>query len=315
MRKRRWTVMVVPHDNEATRSWTLSESNVRSLRSAAAVVALFGMVGLGAVVTPLGRVGVAIAAGTDPRMAVASAGDPAVEQLRLQLAALQDTLASIGRREEQLRLIAGLPTKDSAPEFAAVGVGAPALASAQAQPVNGTRPFSRLGMASSDLDGMIRVANALSASFAEINDTVASHVKRMESTPSIMPTTGWLTSHFTRSRFHPVLHVSRPHEGIDVSAPMGSPIVAPANGVVRRVARETGYGNVLEIDHGNGIVTKYAHTSRIFVRQGQRVTRGEKVAAVGNSGLSTGPHLHYEIHVNGRVVDPLTYVLPGAIPD
>ena len=306
--------MVVPHDNEATRSWTLTESNVRSLRSAAAVVALFGMVGLGAIVTPLGRVGVAIAAGTDPKAAMASAGDPAVEQLRTQLAALQDTLASIGRREEQLRLIAGLPPKDSAPEFAAVGVGAPALASMQPG-LPGARPISRLGLAGSDVDGMIRVANALSASFAEISDTISSHVKRMENTPSIMPTTGWLTSHFSRSRFHPVLHISRPHEGIDVSAPMGSPIVAPANGVIKRVARETGYGNVLEIDHGNGIVTKYAHTSRIFVRHGQRVSRGETVAAVGNSGLSTGPHLHYEIHVNGRVVDPLTYVLPGAIPD
>ena len=97
---------------------------------------------------------------------------------------------------------------------------------------------------------------------------------------------------------------------------MGSPIVAPAAGRVKRVAKERGYGNVLEIDHGNGIVTKYAHTSKILVKRGEKVTRGQVVAKVGNSGLSSGPHLHYEIHVNGRVVDPLTYVLPeGAIPD
>jgi murein DD-endopeptidase MepM/ murein hydrolase activator NlpD len=73
---------------------------------------------------------------------------------------------------------------------------------------------------------------------------------------------------------------------------------------------------VLEVNHGDGIVTKYAHCSRILVKQGQRVSRGELIAAVGNSGLSTGPHLHYEIHVDGKVVDPLTYVLPGdAIPE
>ena len=166
-----------------------------------------------------------------------------------------------------------------------------------------------------DVDGLIRHANVLAASFAEITDTVSRHVARLENTPSIMPTAGWLTSHFSRSRFHPLLHISRPHEGIDVSAPMGAPIVAPAAGVVMRVARENGYGNVLEIDHGNGIVTKYAHCSRIMVRTGQRVTRGQTVAAVGNTGLSTGPHLHYEIHKDGRVVDPLTYVMPGAIPD
>jgi murein DD-endopeptidase MepM/ murein hydrolase activator NlpD len=130
-----------------------------------------------------------------------------------------------------------------------------------------------------------------------------------------MPTAGWLTSQFTRSRKHPILHVSRPHEGIDVTAPMGAPIIAPASGVVTKARRESGYGNVVEIDHGNGIMTLYAHASRIDVRQGERVTRGQRIAAVGNTGLATGPHLHYEIHVNGKVVDPLTYVLADAIPD
>ena len=85
--------------------------------------------------------------------------------------------------------------------------------------------------------------------------------------------------------------------------------------MVVRVGREAGYGLMLEIDHGNGIKTMYAHCSRVMVRRGQRVKRGQEVAAVGNSGLSTGPHLHYEIHINGKVVDPLTYVMPDAIPD
>ena len=71
-----------------------------------------------------------------------------------------------------------------------------------------------------------------------------------------------------------------------------------------------GYGNTVSIDHGYGIVTKFAHTSKILVREGQRVSRGQRIALVGNSGLATGPHLHYEVHVNGRPVDPLRYVLP-----
>jgi murein DD-endopeptidase MepM/ murein hydrolase activator NlpD len=137
----------------------------------------------------------------------------------------------------------------------------------------------------------------------------------MASTPSIMPTTGWLSSHFSRKRLHPLLHIARPHEGVDIAGPMGAPIVAPAAGIVTRVGKETGYGLVMEIDHGNGIVTKYAHTSKVVVKVGQRVTRGQVIANIGSSGLSTAPHLHYEIHVNGKVVDPLTYVLPGAIPD
>jgi murein DD-endopeptidase MepM/ murein hydrolase activator NlpD len=130
-----------------------------------------------------------------------------------------------------------------------------------------------------------------------------------------MPTTGWLTSHFTESRFHPILHLNRPHEGIDVSAPMGAPIVAPARGRVQNVGYEAGYGNTFEIDHGNGIVTRFAHCSRILVRNGQVVSRGQVIAAVGNTGLTVGPHLHYEVHVNGKPVDPLRYVLPDKIAD
>jgi murein DD-endopeptidase MepM/ murein hydrolase activator NlpD len=169
--------------------------------------------------------------------------------------------------------------------------------------------------ARTDLDGLIRQANILSASFAEVTDTLARNNQRLASTPSIMPTAGWLSSQFSMHRFHPILHISRPHEGIDVSAPMGAPVVAPASGVVITVTQQRGYGLVLEINHGNGIITKYAHLSRVNVKQGQRVTRGQQIANVGNSGLSTGPHLHYEIHLNGRVVDPTTFVLPGAIPD
>ncbi len=76
---------------------------------------------------------------------------------------------------------------------------------------------------------------------------------------------------------------------------------------------ESGYGNTITIDHGFGIVTKFAHASKILVRTGQRVSRGQRIALVGNTGLATGPHLHYEVHVNGRPVNPLKYVLPDHV--
>jgi murein DD-endopeptidase MepM/ murein hydrolase activator NlpD len=131
-----------------------------------------------------------------------------------------------------------------------------------------------------------------------------------------MPTQGWLSSAFSAMRVHPILHMARPHEGIDISAPMGSPIEAPAAGVVTDAGWETGYGNTITIDHGFGIVTKFAHASKLLVKNGQRVSRGQRIALVGNSGLATGPHLHYEVHVNGRPVNPLKYVLPeGVVTD
>jgi murein DD-endopeptidase MepM/ murein hydrolase activator NlpD len=128
-----------------------------------------------------------------------------------------------------------------------------------------------------------------------------------------MPTQGWLSSAFSSMRAHPILHIARPHEGIDVTAPMGSPIEAPAAGTVTDAGWETGYGNMVTIDHGFGIVTKFAHASKLLVRTGQRVSRGQRIALVGNSGLATGPHLHYEVRVKGRPVDPLKYVLPDNV--
>jgi murein DD-endopeptidase MepM/ murein hydrolase activator NlpD len=161
-----------------------------------------------------------------------------------------------------------------------------------------------------DLNALIRRANLLASSFKEAAESLAVHSARLAATPSIMPTQGWLTSAFSSMRSHPILHTARPHEGIDVTAPMGTPIEAPAAGTVRDAGWEAGYGNTIVIDHGFGTVTKFAHASKILVREGQRVSRGQRIALVGNTGLATGPHLHYEVHVNGRPVDPLRYVLP-----
>jgi murein DD-endopeptidase MepM/ murein hydrolase activator NlpD len=100
-----------------------------------------------------------------------------------------------------------------------------------------------------------------------------------------------------------------------VTAPLGAPIQSPAAGVVVNAGWETGYGNIIEIDHGFGIRTKFAHCSKLTAKRGQRVARGQVIAEVGSTGLATGPHLHYEVHVNGKPVDPLRYVLPDVVVD
>ena len=287
----------------------MTERGVRIASWAAGVLGLAFLAFGGYVVTQLGTPA-AIAAASENR---ALTGELAYLQSRVK--ELQDTIGAIGKRDEQIRLFAGLPPVES--EVREAGIGGPGSPLLENDPLyQQNRALGRKAFgARVDLDALLRRANVLLASFDEISDTLSRHADRLASTPSIMPTAGWLSSNFSRSRRHPILHISRPHEGIDVTAPMGAPIVAPASGRVVDVGRETGYGLIVEIDHGNGIVTKYAHCSRVLVKKGQKVTRGEVIAAVGNSGLSTGPHLHYEIHINGRVVDPLTYVLPGAIVD
>ncbi|MFL5619331.1 MAG: M23 family metallopeptidase [Gemmatimonadaceae bacterium] len=124
-----------------------------------------------------------------------------------------------------------------------------------------------------------------------------------------LPVIGAIASRFSRSRRHPLLHVLRPHLGVDVAAPRGTQITAPAPGRVTFVGRKFGFGLVVEIEHGNGVLTRYAHCGSALVSEGTRVQRGMPIATVGTSGLTTGPHLHYEVLVNGRQVDPLRYKL------
>lgn len=126
------------------------------------------------------------------------------------------------------------------------------------------------------------------------------------SLPSSWPTHGWVTSEFgdgRGGRGH-----ARMHEGVDIAGPVGTPIVAPGNGIVTYSGYRAGYGRAIIIDHGSKITTLYGHCSAVYVEEGQHVNRGMLIAAVGNTGRSTGPHLHYEIHVGGVPVDPMRYL-------
>jgi murein DD-endopeptidase MepM/ murein hydrolase activator NlpD len=235
-----------------------------------------------------------------------------IGELHGRLVTLADTLTRISQRDARIRVLANLDPID--PQVQAAGIGGPASSEIGLAGLAGVS--RRTADIRVDLGALIRRANLLASSFKEAADSLALHTARLAATPSIMPTQGWLSSAFSSMRSHPILHMARPHEGIDVSAPMGSPIEAPAAGVVTDAGWETGYGNTIIIDHGFGIVTKFAHASKLLVRNGQRVSRGQRIALVGNSGLATGPHLHYEVHVNGRPVNPLKYVLPeGVVTD
>ena len=120
-----------------------------------------------------------------------------------------------------------------------------------------------------------------------------------------LPVVGEITSRFARARRHPLLGVVRRHAGIDIAAPAGTHILAPAAGRVRFSGKKFGYGYTVEIEHGNGVVTRYAHCRSLMVRVGDDVAAGAIIATVGRSGLATAPHLHYEVMVNGRNVNPL----------
>ena len=120
----------------------------------------------------------------------------------------------------------------------------------------------------------------------------------------IRPVPGAITSGFGY-RYHPILHITRLHAGIDFHAPTGTPVHAAASGIIVRAQYMRGYGNTITIAHGSDLSTVYGHLSRIYVRTGERVTQGQTIGASGATGLATGPHLHFEVRVHGRPVNPL----------
>jgi murein DD-endopeptidase MepM/ murein hydrolase activator NlpD len=111
------------------------------------------------------------------------------------------------------------------------------------------------------------------------------------------------------TRIDPYTAERKMHQGMDIATPHGQPIYTPSDGTVVFIGNEGAYGKVLVLDHGYGVKTRYAHLSEIHVRLGDRVERGAKVASVGNTGRSTGPHLHYEVRVNGIPENPRKFIL------
>ena len=130
----------------------------------------------------------------------------------------------------------------------------------------------------------------------------------LKSTPTLLPTRGWVTSYYG-PRQSPTSRRLKMHEGIDIGARPETPIIAPADGVVTNAGQRPGLGNFIQLNHGYGIETIYAHAKTLSVEKGTLVARGDELATVGSTGHSTGPHVHYEVRVNGTPVDPLYFIL------
>ena len=301
--------MLVPHGAGASRAVELSQTVVKTLVGIGSVVALLLLVLGGAALSRGVNVTRSRALERENRLLASE-----IQRLRDRLVGLRDTLNVFTEREQGLRLLAGLSPTDAGVQQA--GIGGPAGQWSERDSLASAGPNGSQALAARvDMDQLTRRANILVRSIGEAYDSLSSHQARYAATPSVMPTKGWLTSAFARERVHPILHLARPHEGIDVSAPMGTEIEAPAAGIVTKVDWVEGYGNMMTVDHGYGLVTRYAHCSKILVVRGQRVKRGQVIARVGSTGLSTGPHLHYEVWVNGKPANPMKYVLPDAIVD
>jgi murein DD-endopeptidase MepM/ murein hydrolase activator NlpD len=232
-----------------------------------------------------------------------------IRQIRSQVSSLKTNVNALSQQDERLRLVAGLEPLNA--DVQRVGIGGPG----GEEPAEGAlRKLDRnaaelASSTSSQVAELLRRAKLLSFSWRESRDSLEAMHDKMAAMPSIVPTDGFISSAFSHSRWHPLLDRARPHVGLDIAAPIGTPIKASAKGVVTRVGYDGDYGYMVEIDHGYGLVTRYAHASRTLVERGQHVKRGEKIALVGETGLASGPHLHYEVLVNGQPANPRKYFL------
>jgi murein DD-endopeptidase MepM/ murein hydrolase activator NlpD len=203
-------------------------------------------------------------------------------------------------KEKNIRLVFGMPEVEDA--VREVGVGGP-------------NPFpygegSNIDLNETllDVDKLLRQTKFERENLAHIHDQLLGKKDLLEHTPSIAPTAGYLSRSFG-VKTDPFTGLRQPHWGIDLAADIGTPVYATARGTVFFTGWHYGLGKMVIIDHGYGYRTHYGHLNKIKVQKGQRVKRGDVIGGVGNTGYSTGPHLHYEVHSQNKPANPKDYIL------
>lgn len=305
-RSRRYTIVVADR-----RTGTYCRFGVRPLPVASGLVALFllpVLIGLGIRWSAITEIEILRA--DAQRLELENRNfRAATGELTTQLQSLQAALGDLGERTaldpDTARAMQNLPAivKTRA-------AGGPILGLPSARTL-----FSpNLGRSPEDTFGMLRdLLYALENRLHVVEVDVERHQALAAATPSIWPAKGWLSDGFGQRR-DPFTGAPDYHPGLDISADKGDPVLATANGTVARAERSGAYGNMVLLEHGFGLSTRYAHLDRILVQPGDQVRRGDVVGLAGATGRATGPHVHYEVLVYGRHMNPLQFLIDRARP-
>ncbi len=285
--------MFVPHHGKSIMSIRIP---IRFLKLAAATLGVLMVVSIGTFIHYRHTVNVAAAekAELERLREVNVAQNKQIEHLAKATAVLQEDMSRLNKLDAEIRRLVGsdeLPASRSAPVRITPHSG-------QGGPV--VKP--QVGDLSNLVKDLQMNAKAREQSLTELRDAIIARNARLEATPSIWPTYGEVSSRFGwrwGNDWHP---------GIDIANDYGTPIAATATGTVVFSGWYHGYGKMIKIDHHNGIVTAYAHCSELLVNVGDKVKKGETIAYMGSTGYSTGPHVHYEVIVNGTVVNPANFL-------
>jgi murein DD-endopeptidase MepM/ murein hydrolase activator NlpD len=293
-----YTVLVVSDHSQAIRKFHIDRAWTRKARWLAGGVAMLAAVTLGHYLSLLGR------AAENRILKEENA------QLRSQILLVQEKVAHISSTLDRVerfdaKLRTAVTQLQDPDRKLAVGP-----VNAVAGGVGGPPPAAQESTAGlpDRLAALEQEAARQESSLGQLQEYFDDQRSLLASTPSLWPVRGWVTSDFG-TRLDPFTADRVMHRGVDIATPHGQPILSPSDGTVVFTGTENGYGKVLVVDHGYGVKTRYGHLSDYFVKVGDRVKRGAKIAAVGNTGRSTGPHLHYEVRVNGLPENPRKFIL------
>ena len=288
MDRKCYTIILVPHTRARFRKIQVSTVQLwGSLAVALALTASASVLGWLYLTAPVDERQIARLHGeNDELRSVNQSFEASLRQLQTQLAEYEE-------RTRKLAIVAGIEELDNGSDAGLGGASTAALAD-------------------SALSDVERRAAALGASLEGVERRLDERVRWISSTPTVTPTRGLFTSGFGIRR-DPVDGRAAFHQGLDISAPAGKAVHATADGVVVRSGLYGELGNAVVLSHGFGLTTRYGHLSRVTALPGQRVRRGDVIGYVGNTGRSTGYHLHYEVLEDGQPVNPLAYILDRPI--
>lgn len=305
MDKRFLTLFVLTNDASKTRQFRLP---FKSLKLAGAVSGLFVLVFSFILIDYVRLKAVDIQYGS---IDVASAEHKLTLQgFASRIKELEGQLAKLSLFDKKIRIIANMEKepKQAGSDQQLLGMGGDSVVEEEAFTKPGAKVDELVEKMRGDLMNLEHIATTQEQSFTELKDYLAKRSAMLAATPSIWPAKGWVTSNYG-SRVSPFTGSPQHHTGLDIANRIGTPVQAPADGIVVEVGRNTSLGKFVTISHGYGIKTTYGHLSETNVRSGQKVKRGVQIGSMGNTGRSTGPHLHYAVTVNGLNVNPEKYIV------
>ena len=233
-----------------------------------------------------------------------------IDKIQSRLKELDQQIIDIEEKDKAVRTYAGMPEVDK--DIRKLGIGGVTLKKPNVLDNLAPAVSKEISQLHLDIEKLSRQVNFELVSYEKIYNRVKSDIDRIRHIPSIRPVSGGFLNSSFGYRQDPIDDIRRFHQGQDITVPTGTPIFAPADGVVKRAYYIGGFGNHIKLKHSSGYSTTYAHLSKIFVRHGQKIKRGDIIGETGNTGRSTAPHLHYEVHYRGTPKNPLDYFFTQA---